>query len=824
METYLPLTVKLFGASCIIIALSVMFYILDKRTTFKNLSHSYKQIIIGVLFGAAAIFSTEFGVDIGGATANCRDAAALSAGLLFGPQAGIIAGLIGGVERYLAAAWGVGEYSKLACSLSTVLAGFFAGFLRKYMFDNKKPTVVFAFSTGAIMEVIHMTVIFLTKLSDPVKAFHIVKICSMPMMLVNGLSVMLSTLAITLLAKRKKTGKEKKERSISQLFQTPLLAVIVLSFILSTTFTYFVQTSYSLNYAKETLEVNIKDIISGAEKYPDKINEIADRHIGKSGFVFIADSNGKIVSNSTEFNNKDLNATLKGIESARPDTVFNGEINGESYICEYTRLINPKVTIATVLPSEEVYSERDDMSYVNTHVEILIFAALFTVIYFIVKEIVVKKIRLINKDLGRIINGDLETKIDVYSSSEFASLSNDINSTINTLKQYIAEAAGRIDKELAFAKNIQHSALPNIFPNRPDFDIYATMDTAKEVGGDFYDFYMNHSKKLNLLIADVSGKGIPAAMFMMRAKSELKGFAELDIPIDEVFTNANEGLCEGNDAGMFVTAWQAQVNLENGAVDFTNAGHNPPVIKRAGEPFTYLKSKAGLVLAGMEGFKYKKQSFQLEPGDIIFLYTDGVTEATDKNNDLFGEERLLDTLNNAEFDTMQDICRIVKEAVDEFVGDSPQFDDITMLAFKYIGTEPIPSIESEKASIDDIPKVTEFVETELEKYGCDIKTINSINIVIDEIYSNISKFAYGENGGPVKVQVHKKKSHNSIELIFTDEGRPYNPLMKSDPNITLSAQEREIGGLGIFMVKKIMDEIKYEYIGGKNILTMEKKI
>ncbi len=213
------------------------------------------------------------------------------------------------------------------------------------------------------------------------------------------------------------------------------------------------------------------------------------------------------------------------------------------------------------------------------------------------------------------------------------------------------------------------------------------MDPAKEVGGDFYDFYITQSDTLHFLIADVSGKGIPAAMFMMRAKTELKSLTEADIPLAEVFTNGNEALCEGNDAGMFVTAWQGSVDLQNGILHYVNAGHNPPLVRHGDGKFEYLRSKAGFVLAGMDGVRYKTQEWQLEKGDVIFLYTDGVTEATNASTELFGEERLLEAINRSEFTSMEELCAIMKKEVDAFVGDAPQFDDITMLAFRYIGQE-----------------------------------------------------------------------------------------------------------------------------------------
>jgi sigma-B regulation protein RsbU (phosphoserine phosphatase) len=211
------------------------------------------------------------------------------------------------------------------------------------------------------------------------------------------------------------------------------------------------------------------------------------------------------------------------------------------------------------------------------------------------------------------------------------------------------------------------------------------MHTAKEVGGDFYDFYFIDEDHLAFLIADVSGKGIPAAMFMMRSKTIIKSYAESGMSVEEVFTLANEKLCEGNDAGMFVTAWMGILNIRNGKVLFANAGHNHPLVKHSDGTFEYLKSRAGFVLAGMEGVRYRKNELVLEPGDAIYLYTDGVTEATDLNEELYGEDRLHSILEKYKDETMEVICSEIKKDVDLFAGEAPQFDDITMLALKYNG-------------------------------------------------------------------------------------------------------------------------------------------
>jgi len=302
----------------------------------------------------------------------------------------------------------------------------------------------------------------------------------------------------------------------------------------------------------------------------------------------------------------------------------------------------------------------------------------------------VRNIYQINESLSAITDGKLDTVVDVRSHVEFDDLSNDINSTVDTLKRYIADAAARIDAELAFAKAIQHSAMPSVFPpypGRKEFDIHAAMFTAKEVGGDFYDFYFVDEDTLAFMIADVSGKGIPAAMFMMQSKTLLKSCAESGMPIEQVFTTANEKLCEGNEAGMFVTAWMGLLNIKTGHVTFANAGHNPPLVKAGMDGFAFHKTRAGFVLAGMEGIRYRKFELQLNPGDTIYLYTDGVTEATDAAEKLYGDERLLKLLNEQKSASAREICEYVKADVDAFVGDAEQFDDITMLCLTWLGPQ-----------------------------------------------------------------------------------------------------------------------------------------
>ncbi len=437
----------------------------------------------------------------------------------------------------------------------------------------------------------------------------------------------------------------------------------------------------------------------GADRFQRDIDEFIigitrNRHVGESGCIIIADEKWNIVSdrNGNEGKNLDVTGIWIDEETMPQNEVFVENVYGHSSYCMYKTTEGYR--IVAVMPRSEAALSRNVSVSITTAMQILVFSALFIMIFILVKRLVVKNIYEINDSLSKISDGNLDTVVNVRSHIEFEDLSNDINSTVDTLKKYIADAAARIDAELAFAKAIQHSALPSVFPPYPDrteFDIHANMFTAREVGGDFYDFYFVDENHLAFLIADVSGKGIPAAMFMMQSKTLLKSLAESKMSVEQVMTSANEKLCEGNEAGMFITAWMGILDVRTGELSFANAGHNPPLLKKAGGTFEFLKTRPGLVLAGMEGIRYRKNTITLDKGDVLYLYTDGVTEATNNALELYGEERLLMHLNRAEKESAEDICDSVKNDVDAFVDKADQFDDITMLCMRYLG----PSDETE---------------------------------------------------------------------------------------------------------------------------------
>ena len=412
-----------------------------------------------------------------------------------------------------------------------------------------------------------------------------------------------------------------------------------------------------------------------------------------------------------------------------------------------------------------------------------------------------------------IVKNDDEIK-DLADS--FSRMYREVQEYISKLETVTAEKE-RIGAELDVAAKIQTSMLPCIFPpfpNRDEFDIYATMDPAKEVGGDFYDFFMVDDDHLAFVVADVSGKGVPAALFMVIGKTLIKDHTGLHDDLGEVFTEVNNILCASNSEEMFITAFEGVLNLKTGELRYVNAGHETPFICRNNGVYEPFKVKAGFILAGMEGIRYKSGSVQLQPGDKIFQYSDGVPEAMNRKNEQYGMQRLGKVLAQNSKKPPAELLHAIKADLDAFVGEAEQFDDITMLCVKFNAKDKCSDI-SVLPDKDSIKTVTEFMESTLEEWEAPMKVANKVQIAVDEIYSNIVYYS-----GATNAKITVTTSDEKLSLLFEDDGIPYDPTTAKEPDVTLSAEEREIGGLGIFMVKKMAADIHYENTDGKNRLTV----
>ena len=498
-----------------------------------------------------------------------------------------------------------------------------------------------------------------------------------------------------------------------------------------------------------------------------------DWHVGKSGYYVVANgSTYEIISNGdpdTEFRPGlernpitlcDLGFTHEMLK-AREDESFAARIAGDESVCRVAYVPESGHVFCVVVPMQEVEHTRN--SSVGTTMFILLI---------LIAAAALAALRAVT----------LRERAEEERRAEEA----------------------RRQKELKLAMSIQGAALPSVFPPFPSIadcvDLYARMRAAKEVGGDFYDFYFVGEHHVAVIVADVSGKGVPGAMFMMRAKTTLNDLLSRGGELSEAVAAMNARLAESNDANMFVTAWIGVLDLQTGRMEYVNCGHNPPVVRRADGSLEWLRDVSGLALAALDGVAYAPRTLDLGLGDMLFLYTDGVVEAQ-SHGELFGEERLAAAVAT-DIPDAKGVCHVVEMSVDAFAAGEPQADDITMLALGFNGVR-----RTFAASTEGLAAATDFVKG----YGGDHRAA----IVIDEIASNIVRCS-----GASTFELAYRRAESGYELVFSDAGTPFNPLSHPDPDVTAAAEDRAIGGLGIFMVKQMAESVGYERRDGRNVLTV----
>lgn len=467
------------------------------------------------------------------------------------------------------------------------------------------------------------------------------------------------------------------------------------------------------------------------------VSDIMDNSLmGKSGISFVLSDKGKIMLSTNheglmnDVDGKDLRKESNESLANAVGKMISGEsgwqiveLDGQEYFLAYAPMQKIKWSFGTIIAINEVMTpvqtarqhivgqvgEFKDM--MNDQVVKFVLVAIISIWSTLIllfnltswlTDKFVAPIKELTGGVGEIAAGNLEKKISIPTGDELETLANAFNNMTDKLQNYMSHLTKvtmekeHIATELAVATNIQESMLPHIFPfapERKEFDIYATMQAAKEVGGDFYDFYLMDDEHLLVTIADVSGKGVPAALFMVIAKTMLKNSVlsmDNEKNLADVMARTNDQLCQNNDAMMFVTAFMGILNLTTGRFNYINAGHNPPALYKANENrFDYLSVERNFVMGGMENIKYKGEELTLCKGDRLVLYTDGVTEALNESSELFGEERLLDTLNktNSNENSAQNLLLELEQVLNDYVGDAEQSDDITMLALLYNGPE-----------------------------------------------------------------------------------------------------------------------------------------
>jgi len=398
------------------------------------------------------------------------------------------------------------------------------------------------------------------------------------------------------------------------------------------------------------------------------------------------------------------------------------------------------------------------------------------------------------------------------------------------LERQLEIANERMSLELNFAREIQMSMLPLIFPAFPlrkEVTLYATLHPAREVGGDFYDFYFLDDDHMCFVIGDVAGKDAPGALLMAVSKTLIKSRAADDSSPSSILTHVNNELSADNESAMFVTVFLGILNVKTGELVYTNAGHNPPYIKRADGTFQKMDAFHGPVIGAMPDLTYKQDIDILQKDDVILLYTDGVTEALDEDDRLYSDPKLVDLLQDNEFKHPKEMVISIAEDVQSFQGKAEQADDITILAIQYFGLLEETGMNKLELKIKNQLDQLGVVEDEFFEFAMNNEIPagerQKVSIVLDELLNNVVNYAY-DDGELHEIEVEVELSGKRLVITIEDDGVPFNPFGREKPETSSKIEDREIGGLGIHLVRSVMDEYDYQRHIDKNLVRLVKLI
>lgn len=392
----------------------------------------------------------------------------------------------------------------------------------------------------------------------------------------------------------------------------------------------------------------------------------------------------------------------------------------------------------------------------------------------------------------------------------------------------IAKSRQRMEDELNVGREIQMSMLPLIFPpypRRSEFAIYGTLIPAREVGGDFYDFYLPEEDRLCFVVGDVSGKGVPAALFMAVTKTLIESRARFDPSPASIMTHVNSELSRNNKASMFVTIFLAILDVKTGVFRYTNAGHNPPFILRTNGAVERLGQRHGPIIGAIETMVYREDEAQLARGDRVVAYTDGVTEAMNPENALYGEPALAEALGPLVAQPIQEVIEGVVRSVRSFERGADQADDITVLGVEYRGGR-----EEEVGQrfhlvltnqLEEIARLITAFNAFADQHALPKAVRRTANLVFDELVNNIISYAFVDDAAH-DIEVTAELTPNRLIITLSDDGVPFNIFQQEPPDTALSIEEREIGGLGVHLVRRMMDEVSYRRTTGRNVVTLIK--
>ncbi|MDP8298545.1 MAG: SpoIIE family protein phosphatase [Candidatus Tantalella remota] len=579
---------------------------------------------------------------------------------------------------------------------------------------------------------------------------------------------------------------------------------------------------------------------------------VSSLKIGKTGYGFLVSKKGMLITHP------DKSLVMKNSVLKMPskknmylfevgDEMVNGEIGfvptkdaatGKRIWIAYAPVPATDWSLAAVFPKGELM---EDLHNLNRIVLLIGSLGLFflTAVIYLFSNSITKPLKLLASRTRDIAKGNMDFDLPISDSKdEVGSLARALRYMKTELKDYISrltkttQEKEKIQSELKIARRIQLGTLPRVIPpftGRDEFEICATMRAAKEVGGDFYDFYFIDDKHLAFTIGDVSGKGVPAAIYVAIAKTYIQSIAKVVKEPEEILTRVNKALAHDNIAAMFVTVFFGILNIETGEMRYSNAGHNLPMIIRNGKDPEFFEKPSGCVLGAFEDAPMGEGKTQFHPGDTLYMYTDGVTEAMNINKEEFTDERLKERLTIHKDDSIKKMVEGTFAAVEAFARGAEQADDITILILRYFGKEGPGKHagKSEEYQIkNEIPQIrvlANFMEEFGKKNGIPDDLMNDVNLSLEELIHNTISYGY-EDGSLHFIDVRIRLKDKELLLEIVDDAKAFNPLETPKPDVNKPLEDRTVGGLGIFIVRNIMDKVEYKRKKDKNILILKKAI
>ena len=588
-----------------------------------------------------------------------------------------------------------------------------------------------------------------------------------------------------------------------------------------------INTSLSISWLSQT--------ISAVKPYPNSYSIM----IGRGGTYFVHPDTTKITRQTIftqTIEQPDTALTALGYAMQRGEEgMKHMNIDGQDSYVFYKPLGQTGCSMAIVCPESDIFGGFDRL---RNSVRAIVLVGLLLMLYLFIRIITreLQPLRRLAHEAETIASGQFDAELpDFQRIDEIGQLSHSFGNMQQSLVKYIDELKNTtaqkasIESDLRIASGIQMGMLPEKFPTREDRDdvqLFASLTPAKEVGGDLFDFYFR-DEKLFFCIGDVSGKGVPASLFMAVTRSTFRTVSAHETMPDRIIMTMNKTIADMNKTHMFVTLFVGVLDLPTGRLHYCNAGHDAPLLVGAG--VGELPCDANIPVGFMPSWKYTLQEAKIFTGTTILLFTDGLTEAMDSDKELFRMERVNEVASKALAQQQQEPRQLIAqmtEAVHEFVGDAEQSDDLTMMAIQYIKQQSDVKMRKRIVLPNDtqeVPKLNAFVEEVCQTVGFDDMANMQIKVAVEEAVVNVMKYAYPPGmHGDVTIEA----ASNDVRLKFTiiDSGAPFDPTVQSEVDTTLAAKDRKIGGLGIHIMRQNMDSINYERIDNLNVLTLRKKI